>query len=128
MFCDTKICVLKFVTSLYVRKSYASIYTFCYNFDVKGYFASEYEEKLEKIRDLVKSKEDEDDLMENMIFVDTIQRLGVAGHYQKEIETIMQKHYLKLGDVDFCGFHSSLHQVSLSFRLLRQRGYHVSAG
>lgn len=100
----------------------------CYNFIVQGEFVGEYEEKLEKMRDLVKSKEDEDDPMENMIFVDTIQRLGMAGHYRKEIDAIMQKHYLKLGDADFFGFHSSLHQVSLSFRLLRQKGHHVSAG
>ncbi|XP_042042726.1 tricyclene synthase 0e23, chloroplastic-like [Salvia splendens] len=95
----------------------------------KGYFASEYEKKLEKIRDLlVKSRgEEEDDPIGSLVFVDTIQRLGVAGHYRKEIETIMQKHYLKLGDVDFCGFQSSLLDMSLSFRLLRQTGYHVSA-
>ncbi|XP_047969112.1 tricyclene synthase Oc15, chloroplastic-like isoform X2 [Salvia hispanica] len=93
----------------------------------KGYFASEYEEKLEKIGDLVKSRGEEDDPIESLIFVDTIQRLGMAGHYRKEIDTIMQKHYLRLGDVDFCGYQSSLLKVSLSFRMLRQRGYHVSA-
>ncbi|KAL1567720.1 tricyclene synthase Oc15, chloroplastic-like isoform X1 [Salvia divinorum] len=89
----------------------------------KGYFVGEYEVKLEKFRGLLKSKRKEDDPMEKLIFVDTIQRLDMAGHYRKEFDTIMEKHNLKLGDVG----QSSLLQVSLSFRLLRQRGYHVSA-
>lgn len=82
-----------------------------------------YEEKLENIRNVLVEwmDEDDEDLTESLIFVDTIQRLGVAHHYEKEIKKIMKQHYLKKGN------NTNLHDVALSFRLLRQRGYHVSA-
>ncbi|KAH6795945.1 hypothetical protein C2S51_036931 [Perilla frutescens var. frutescens] len=65
----------------------------------------------------------DDNPMESLIFVDTIQRLSVAHHYRKEIEMIMKQQYYNLKK----GNTQNLRDVALSFRLLRQRGYHVSA-
>ncbi|KAK6133314.1 hypothetical protein DH2020_032977 [Rehmannia glutinosa] len=77
--------------------------------------------KLEDVRKLlIKSREEE-----SLIFVDAIQRLGVGHHYQEEIDTILTQNYVKTRD-SIHGYHS-LHDIALSFRLLRQRGYHVSA-
>lgn len=85
-------------------------------------FEDEYGEKIEKMRELVEWREEEDPTARLML-VDTIQRLGVGHHFEKEIEMFMKQHYLK---TTIYGYHS-LHHVALSFRLLRQRGYDVSA-
>ncbi|KAH6795946.1 hypothetical protein C2S51_036932 [Perilla frutescens var. frutescens] len=76
----------------------------------------QYEGKLENIRNVLV------DPTESLIFVDMIQRLGVAHHYEKEIETIMKQQYYNLEK----GNTKNLGDVALSFRLLRQRGFRVS--
>lgn len=56
--------------------------------------------------------------------VDKIQQLGVAYHFEAEIEEILKGAYnnniLDQGD------HADLHHISLCFRLLRQAGFYVS--
>ncbi|KAH6764609.1 hypothetical protein C2S51_015858 [Perilla frutescens var. frutescens] len=83
----------------------------------------QYEEKLENLRNALLVSMNDANPTESLIFVDTIQRLSVAHHYRKEIEMIMkqQSYNLKKGNTQ------NLRDVALSFRLLRQRGYHVSA-
>lgn len=64
---------------------------------------------------------------EKLDLVDTIQRLGIDYHFDKEIRTLLQR----LHDTydDFNVKHGkNLYIVSLSFRLLRQQGYRVSCG
>ncbi|PIA38403.1 hypothetical protein AQUCO_02800244v1 [Aquilegia coerulea] len=64
--------------------------------------------------------------------IDKIQRLGVAYHFEDEIEYVIQQAY---NDDDYTHFmdqnvhsdkHADLCYVSLRFRLLRQAGYYVS--
>ncbi|KAK8963037.1 Beta-eudesmol synthase [Platanthera guangdongensis] len=63
------------------------------------------------------------DHMQVMEFIDTIQRLGIAYHFEKEIsETLCEIH-----KTNFCDNIHDLHSVSLYFRLLRQQRYHVSS-
>lgn len=52
--------------------------------------------------------------------IDSIQRLGVAYHFEREIEEA-----IKLTEVDVNG---DLHTTSLHFRLLRQHAFSVSTG
>ncbi|KAL8512045.1 hypothetical protein ACS0TY_018486 [Phlomoides rotata] len=81
----------------------------------------DYEDKVEKIKRLLTVEEDP---IERLMFVDAIQMLGVAHHFQKEIHTILNHHYTKNGEsIRRC---YSLHDVALSFRLFRQRGFLVS--
>ena len=54
--------------------------------------------------------------------IDAIQRLGVAYHFEKEIDEALEKYYHH-GDHD-----GDLDSVALRFRLLRQHGYDVSCG
>ncbi|KAF3663532.1 Sesquiterpene synthase [Capsicum annuum] len=63
--------------------------------------------------------------MQNLDLINTIQLLGVAYHFEKEIEESLSEVYNSyeewiIGEVD-------LHVVALSFRLLRQQGYYVSS-
>ncbi|GER31672.1 nerolidol/linalool synthase 1 [Striga asiatica] len=91
-------------------------------------FSTHYQRKLEEVRHLLlKSSEGDyiDDQLndEGLILVDAIQRLGISRHYKEEIHAIIDQHYVKTNEFE-C---RSLHNVSLSFRLLRQHGYHISA-
>ncbi|WMV48662.1 hypothetical protein MTR67_042047 [Solanum verrucosum] len=51
--------------------------------------------------------------------------MGIEHHFQEEIQSILQKEY----DQSACFLkYQTPFDVSLCFRLLRQQGYHVSAG
>ncbi|KAK4439278.1 Tricyclene synthase Oc15, chloroplastic [Sesamum alatum] len=86
-------------------------------------FAVEYEEKIEEIRQVLRSK-GEDDPSESLVLVDAIQRVGLGSCYEEEIETLLQKHFM----ASYASIHGyySLRDVSLFFRLFRQHGHYVS--
>ncbi|XVE80200.1 hypothetical protein DITRI_Ditri14bG0120600 [Diplodiscus trichospermus] len=56
--------------------------------------------------------------------IDSIQRLGVSYHFEKEIDDILQTIHSNCCDWDN---NDSLHSISLRFRLLRQQGYRISS-
>ena len=58
--------------------------------------------------------------------VDAILRLGIEYHFQEEIETILKRQYMIFSAQ--AGHDHDLYEAALRFRLLRQDGYHVSAG
>lgn len=61
----------------------------------------------------------------NLALVDTLQRMGIEHHFHEEIQSILQKEY----EESACFIKYQTHNdVALCFRLLRQEGYHVSAG
>ncbi|RDX62117.1 hypothetical protein CR513_59584, partial [Mucuna pruriens] len=68
------------------------------------------------------------DPMESLYLVDTIQRLGIEHHFEEEIEAALQKQHLIFSSYlsDFAN-NRKLYEVALSFRLLRQRGHYVHA-
>ena len=65
--------------------------------------------------------------------IDAVQRLGVAFHFETEIEAILQRLHNNIID-DICcddevnDIDGDLYSVALCFRLLRQQGYNVSSG
>ena len=62
------------------------------------------------------------DDVEKMNLVDIIQHLGIDRHFKEQI-------YTTLNNIQGAEFNSSsLHEVSLHFRLLRLHGFRVSAG
>ena len=67
-----------------------------------------------------------DDFSTQMKLIDAIQRLGVAYHFEKEMEEALAhinatNHFHDDDDGD-----GDLYNVSLGFRLLRQHGHNVS--
>ena len=59
--------------------------------------------------------------VETMRLIDTLQRLGIAYHFEKDINSLLE---------NLSGGHSGedLFTASLRFRLLRHNGHHISPG
>ncbi|CAN6300924.1 unnamed protein product [Urochloa humidicola] len=62
-------------------------------------------------------------VVEKMDMVDVLQRLGIDHHFKEQIATTLSSIH-RGGEFES----SSLHEVALRFRLLRQHGFWVSAG
>jgi len=75
----------------------------------------------EKVRMILNKTENELDQLE---FIDVLQRLGVAYHYNNEIRDILDNIYIK----QTFKLKKNLHATALEFRLLRQHGYDISTG
>jgi hypothetical protein len=65
----------------------------------------------------------DDDLVQKLELVDTLQRLGVDYHFKKEIDDMLLAVY---GDKD--GGSDNLYTAALRFYLLRKHGYGVTSG
>jgi len=75
----------------------------------------------EKVRTMLNKTENELDQLE---FIDVLQRLGVAYHYNNEIRDKLDNIY----DKQTSKMKKNLHATALEFRLLRQYGYDISTG
>jgi len=75
----------------------------------------------EKVRMMFNKTENEVDQLE---FIDVLQRLGVAYHFNNEIRDILDNIYNK----QTSKLKKNLHATALEFRLLRQYGYDISTG
>jgi hypothetical protein len=65
----------------------------------------------------------DDDLVQKLELIDTLQRLGVDYHFKKEIDDLLLAIY---GDKD--GGSDNLYTASLRFYLLRKQRYAVTSG
>lgn len=61
--------------------------------------------------------------LEQLKFIDAVQRLGVAYHFEKEIEEALQNTYDNYHCID--DINDDLYDVALRFRL-RQQGFNIS--
>ncbi|KAL6316163.1 hypothetical protein AAG906_015993 [Vitis piasezkii] len=59
-------------------------------------------------------------------FIDAVQRLGVAYHFEREIEEVLQHIYDSYPNGD--DMEGDIYNVALQFRLLRQAGFNISCG
>lgn len=57
--------------------------------------------------------------------VDTLERLCIDYHYEKEIENVLRRVHEEEDDTDN---HYDLHTTALRFYLLRKHGYYASPG
>ncbi|KAF8411309.1 hypothetical protein HHK36_003856 [Tetracentron sinense] len=88
--------------------------------DYMDLFGMEHKHKLEEIKLILGKVEDP---LESLIMIDALQRLGIDYHFQEEIITSLSIQYENFR----ASSDGSLYEVALSFRLLRQDGYHVPA-
>nr|AGB05614.1 sesquiterpene synthase 5 [Valeriana officinalis] len=89
-------------------------------------------EELEEVRRKLVADGNDDRVDEQLKLIDAIQRLGVAYHFESEIDVVLNRQLLKLSD-SFGNTNPNvedddLYMVSLRFRLLRQQGHPVSCG
>jgi (-)-alpha-terpineol synthase len=75
----------------------------------------------EKVRMMFNKMENELDQLE---FIDVLQRLGVAYQFNNEIKNILDNIYSS----QTSKLKNNLYATSLKFRLLRQHGYNISTG
>ncbi|MCD7463035.1 hypothetical protein HAX54_049836 [Datura stramonium] len=79
----------------------------------------------EEVRKMLGNKLAPSKSLEKLELINIIQRLGVAYHFEREMEKLLSYFYSRYEEewiVD-----SNLHAVALCFRLLRQQGYYVSS-
>ena len=62
--------------------------------------------------------------LDQLEFIDVLQRLGVAYHFNNEIRDILDNIYIE----QTFKLKKNLHATALEFRLLRQHGYDTSTG
>ncbi|KAK9209497.1 hypothetical protein WN944_001863 [Citrus x changshan-huyou] len=78
----------------------------------------EFEGLKQKIKNMLNSPTDKS--FQKLSLIDAVQRLGVAYHFEREIEDELEK----LSHDEYDG--NDVHTVALRFRLLRQQGYRIS--
>ncbi|GAB4850252.1 hypothetical protein Ancab_029548 [Ancistrocladus abbreviatus] len=83
-------------------------------------------EEAEVLKEKVRKMFTDIDFAEKLNLIDSVQRLGVAYHFEAEIEEALEQNFSAY--VDHFYRDDDLHRVSLLFRLLRQHGYNVSCG
>ena len=98
---------------------------------------SEEEQEHEQLKEEVRKMlvETPDNSCKKLELIDAIQRLGVAYHFESEIEASVRSMFAAYNDhgADEEQFmqedgRNELHTVALAFRLLRHHGHYVSCG
>ncbi|KAL4619299.1 hypothetical protein ACB092_06G069000 [Castanea dentata] len=81
--------------------------------------------EVEELKDEVRNKifASTSHLSQQLGLIDALQRLGVAYHFEREIQKALEHIYATFNDKNDV---DDLYEVSLSFRLLRQEGFKVS--
>ncbi|KAI9085911.1 hypothetical protein K1719_031988 [Acacia pycnantha] len=83
-----------------------------------------YEEESRKLREQVRIILSETvNPLDQLVLIDTLQRLGLNYHFKEEINKILGNVY---NNVDNFKSEQNLHAIALEFRLLRQHGYDIS--
>ncbi|TYI58058.1 hypothetical protein E1A91_D11G326200v1 [Gossypium mustelinum] len=99
--------------------SLAEMVCFLYNIDAKAHV--QYEALKQQVRRMLVISTDKP--YQNLDIIDAIQRLGVAYHFEKEIEDalhIIYHHHCNNAQID-----DDLYTASVRFRLLREYGFNV---
>ncbi|KAL0297342.1 UNVERIFIED_CONTAM: Viridiflorene synthase [Sesamum radiatum] len=92
----------------------------CADTQVSEFYAKEVEELKETVRSTIVA--DGKKLQEKLILIDTVERLGLSYHFEKEIQDQLELIFkLENEEID------DLFITALQFRLLRQHGFDVSS-
>ncbi|GJT76540.1 (3S,6E)-nerolidol synthase 1-like protein [Tanacetum coccineum] len=90
--------------------------------NIKNELSRKHLELLEEVRNHLKNYSSEP-----LDMVDALQKLCINHYYEEEIGLILKSLYARMSNNDDYKHDKSLYEVSLSFRILRQEGYYVSA-
>ncbi|KAL4354472.1 hypothetical protein GQ457_06G022430 [Hibiscus cannabinus] len=92
--------------------------------DMDDITRSEYQELKEQVRRMLMTYMD-DNPSQKLDLIDEVQRLGVAYHFQKEIEDALQ--IIHLHHCNHTQIDDDLYTTAVRFRLLREHGFHVDS-
>nr|WHU05662.1 terpene synthase TPS15 [Freesia refracta] len=67
-----------------------------------------------------------EELLDQIELIDTLQQLGVAYHFQEEIQNILATIFCSIIKKTSPTIHNDIYATALLFRLLRENGFHVS--
>ena len=65
------------------------------------------------------------DILKKLEFVDWFQKLGLANHFEKEIDEFLETIFISAQNFNKISDRQNMHVSTLCFRLLRQHGYNV---
>ncbi|KDP31569.1 hypothetical protein JCGZ_14794 [Jatropha curcas] len=91
--------------------------------EIVSVWSEEAEVLKKEVREMLSSSADKP--LEQLNLIDAIQRLGIAYHFEEEIEAALKQIYTTYQNPNE---DDDLYTVALRFRLLRQEGYNVSTG
>ncbi|KAL2328320.1 hypothetical protein Fmac_021747 [Flemingia macrophylla] len=88
----------------------------------------EYKDRARKLQEEVRRmiKDESSEIWVTLELIDDVKRLGLSYHFDKEIREALER-FLSLERCNSTNIHGNLHETALSFRLLREYGYDVSA-
>ncbi|OIT38732.1 viridiflorene synthase [Nicotiana attenuata] len=99
-----------------------------HSFSVDNQVAEKYGQEIETLKEETRSMlaaACERSLTEKLNLIDTVERLGLAYHFEKQIEDMLDQIYK--ADPNFEGHqYNDLYTCTLQFRMLRQHGYNIS--
>lgn len=67
-------------------------------------------------------------IAQKLNFIDLLQRLGISYHFEREIDDALEQIHNTFTNNEVTTEEGGLHFLALSFRLLRQKGHHISSG
>ncbi|KAK8479548.1 hypothetical protein V6N11_016757 [Hibiscus sabdariffa] len=94
--------------------------------DMDDITRSEYQEIKEQVRRMLVTNMD-DNPSQKLDLIDAVQRLGVAYHFDKEIEDALQIIYHHHCNHVLVDDEDDLYTTAVRFRLLREHGFHVDS-
>ncbi|KAL4353892.1 hypothetical protein GQ457_06G022470 [Hibiscus cannabinus] len=92
--------------------------------DMDDITRSEYQELKEQVRRMLVTSLD-DNPSQKLDLIDAVQRLGVAYHFDKDIEDALQ--IIHLHHCNHTQINDDLYTTAVRFRLLREHGFHVDS-
>ncbi|ONI12954.1 hypothetical protein PRUPE_4G193900, partial [Prunus persica] len=101
------------------------------NYDYSEHKITHAQKQVDELKEIVRRevftnlKAGGDGFAHQLKLIEAIQRLGVAYHFEREIEEALERIH---GTTCHDHYDGDLHSVALGFRLLRQHGYNVSCG
>ncbi|KAL3323727.1 hypothetical protein AABB24_038069 [Solanum stoloniferum] len=98
------------------------------SFSIDNHVAQKYAQEIEALKEETRSMLlaiSGKKLVEKLNFIDVIERLGIAYHYEKEIDDILYRIYNENSKFEGDEY-NDLCICALQFRLLRQHGYNIS--
>nr|U3LW50.1 RecName: Full=Tau-cadinol synthase; Short=LaCADS; AltName: Full=(+)-gamma-cadinene synthase; AltName: Full=Gamma-cadinene synthase [Lavandula angustifolia]AGL98418.1 cadinol synthase [Lavandula angustifolia] len=100
------------------------------NFSIDEQVQGEYAEEIEALKQEVRSMlTAATTCKEQLILIDTLERLGLSYHFETEIEQKLKEIILHINrEEDASGGDCDLYTTSLGFRVIRQHQYHISCG